>query len=466
LFAAQRAAGTQASPTVVADGTELGRLDFRGYDGAAYRQAAIISGYANGTIGSASMPGKLSFSTTAAAGSAVTERMTLDSDGQLLVNKATNLKASIAIAGTDTVAQSITTSSNTAASYPALNVVNYGGNGGYPVLAHYGSRGTSASPSSYTSGDVLGAYIAYGRVTAAFAEGGRLQWTTTAAPGVSTVTSALDFFTANGAASSAKARLSAAGRFYVGGATDLVGNSYLGTTGDIQIGASSGLTGNTYYDTAWKYAANGYGTAVTYSTGNINFLTAPNNASGAAAAATMTTRLTVNNGGNVTVANLAGSGNRAVYSDASGNLTNTSSDGTLKTDVEDIRAPLRMALGLRPVTFRWKDVLRFGPQREVGFIAQEVMQVVPEVVATNSDGTYTLDYAKLVAVVVGAVQELFDDRTWMARRIQALEDRVQQQEDRLAQLEARLSSLEAWSGIGGCPPHCEPADMWPDAGTP
>lgn len=78
------------------------------------------------------------------------------------------------------------------------------------------------------------------------------------------------------------------------------------------------------------------------------------------------------------------------------------------------------------------------------------MGIVPEVVGRNSDGTYTVDYPKLVAVLAGAIQELFEDRIALAQRAQALEDRAEQTEARLAQLEARMSSLENYSGIKGC----------------
>lgn len=165
------------------------------------------------------------------------------------------------------------------------------------------------------------------------------------------------------------------------------------------------------------------------------FYTANNGAS--------TERARIDNAGNLKVSNLAGSGNRAVYSDANGNLTNTSSDGTLKERVMELVAPLRAVLNLRPVSFNWKDTERFGPQREIGFIAQEVMGVVPEVVGKNADGTYTVDYPKLTAVLAGSVRELYEDRTALAERVQALEDRSAAAERQLADLKERLARLEA-----------------------
>jgi len=103
---------------------------------------------------------------------------------------------------------------------------------------------------------------------------------------------------------------------------------------------------------------------------------------------------------------LSGTGNRAVYSDGNGILTNSSSDQTLKESVENIADGPVIVSALRPVRFNWIDTARFGYQREVGLIAQEVQAVLPEVVGTNNDGTLTVDYPKIVSVLISAVQSL------------------------------------------------------------
>jgi hypothetical protein len=59
---------------------------------------------------------------------------------------------------------------------------------------------------------------------------------------------------------------------------------------------------------------------------------------------------------------------------------------------------------LNPVSFTWKD----GPRRgepDIGFNAQEVEEIVPEVVYTDQNGMKYLDYPKLVPILVGAIQE-------------------------------------------------------------
>ena len=103
---------------------------------------------------------------------------------------------------------------------------------------------------------------------------------------------------------------------------------------------------------------------------------------------------------------LAGVGNRAVYSTANGTLTNSSSDETLKDDVTGLSYGLDTIMGLRPVSYNWIDKAKYGTQREIGFIAQEIIQYVPEVVGENASGTLSVDYPKLTAVLTNAIQEL------------------------------------------------------------
>ena len=109
-------------------------------------------------------------------------------------------------------------------------------------------------------------------------------------------------------------------------------------------------------------------------------------------------------GKKVIISNLGGTGNRAVYSDANGTLTNSSSDFTLKTNIEDIAYGLNTVLTLKPISYNWIPE-KLGTQKEIGFIAQEVQQLIPEVIGINSDETLSLDYPKLTAVLVKAIQE-------------------------------------------------------------
>ena len=87
----------------------------------------------------------------------------------------------------------------------------------------------------------------------------------------------------------------------------------------------------------------------------------------------------------------------------------TASDSRLKTDISTINDALGTVGKLRGVSYKW---LRNG-QQDIGVIAQEVEEVVPEVVKTKTtlglDGEEemkTVDYGKLVGVLINAINEL------------------------------------------------------------
>ena len=88
------AAGTQASPTAIASSTGLSTIVGRGYDGSAYRDAALIQFYSDGAISSTSSPGFITFGTTPSGSVSTTERMRIDSSGNLLVGTTTNTNSS------------------------------------------------------------------------------------------------------------------------------------------------------------------------------------------------------------------------------------------------------------------------------------------------------------------------------------------------------------------------------------
>lgn len=108
---------------------------------------------------------------------------------------------------------------------------------------------------------------------------------------------------------------------------------------------------------------------------------------------------------NANIKSLSGSGNRPVYVDPNGALTTSASDINLKTNISTMNYGLPEILAMNPIQFNWVGVDR-GTQNEIGLIAQEVANIVPEVVEINSDSTLTLDYAKLVVVLINAIQQL------------------------------------------------------------
>jgi len=84
------AAGTQASPTQITAGSSLlGNVVGQGYDGSAYQSTAEVRFYSDATVGSASSPGFMTFLTTASGSTSTTERMRIDSSGNVGVATST-----------------------------------------------------------------------------------------------------------------------------------------------------------------------------------------------------------------------------------------------------------------------------------------------------------------------------------------------------------------------------------------
>lgn len=106
------------------------------------------------------------------------------------------------------------------------------------------------------------------------------------------------------------------------------------------------------------------------------------------------------------VGSLAGTGDRAVLSNSSGQLINAASDITLKENIVPLDKGLNTVLQLNPVWFDWKPDTGRSEQRQIGLIAQEVKQILPEVVDENGDGTLSIDYIKLIMVLINAIKEL------------------------------------------------------------
>ena len=100
-------------------------------------------------------------------------------------------------------------------------------------------------------------------------------------------------------------------------------------------------------------------------------------------------------------------GTGLVYSNG-GALTSTNpSDSRLKDDITDLQYGLNEILQLRPVSYNWKDD-KINQGKQFGFIAQEVQEVMPELVKefeTEEGERLGLDKEGIYAALVNAIQE-------------------------------------------------------------
>ena len=109
--------------------------------------------------------------------------------------------------------------------------------------------------------------------------------------------------------------------------------------------------------------------------------------------------------------------NDFAYVSHAGVWTNASSDRRAKKDIEDVPYGLEQVLALQPRRFKWKN----GDEYVLGFIAQEVEPILPEVVVQKSDGMYTMHHSDIISVLTKAIQEQQQIIDELRARIEALE---------------------------------------------
>ena len=78
-----------------------------------------------------------------------------------------------------------------------------------------------------------------------------------------------------------------------------------------------------------------------------------------------------------------------------------SSDERLKKNIHTITNPIEKVSALRGVSFEYKE----SGQKQIGFIAQEVEKIIPEVVGENPDGYKGVQYENVVGLLVEAIKE-------------------------------------------------------------
>ncbi len=98
-----------------------------------------------------------------------------------------------------------------------------------------------------------------------------------------------------------------------------------------------------------------------------------------------------------------------------------SSDRRLKKDIEPAANNLDAAMRLRPVTYAMIKEQE-GTPRHLGFVAQEVREVLPEfVVGDDTKDTLTVNYGQMSVVAIGAIQELKAEIDALRARVKELE---------------------------------------------
>jgi hypothetical protein len=128
-------------------------------------------------------------------------------------------------------------------------------------------------------------------------------------------------------------------------------------------------------------------------------------------------KFTLYKDGSLELFSLAGAGSRTVEADANGVLSAPVSSINYKENVQTLNYGLTELLQINPVSFDYINKDKWGDERNLGFIVEDMFPIFPEVTGTMNNGDMYLDMTKLIPVLTKAIQE-------QQSLIKALEQRI------------------------------------------
>ena len=119
----------------------------------------------------------------------------------------------------------------------------------------------------------------------------------------------------------------------------------------------------------------------------------------------------------LTLPNTSGVGGQA-----KANAFVTYSSMRYKSDIKEIQNPLEKIAQLRGVTYNWKD----SGKSDVGLIAEEVGEVMPEIVSFEPNGkdAFGIDYSKLTSLLLASIKAQQDMIETQNKKIEELENKL------------------------------------------
>jgi hypothetical protein len=132
------------------------------------------------------------------------------------------------------------------------------------------------------------------------------------------------------------------------------------------------------------------------------------------------------------------------------------SDIRLKKEVKTTAYGLKEIMKLHPVNYTWKD----NDRKDLGFIAQEIREVLPELVMESKDSMNTLlmNYQGVIPVLVKAIQEqqkIIDAQSVSIEKLKAdnqsveeLKQAMTEKEKQYNELKEQMAKINQLLGIG------------------
>jgi len=124
------------------------------------------------------------------------------------------------------------------------------------------------------------------------------------------------------------------------------------------------------------------------------------------------------------------------------------SDERLKKEIKTIDNSLEKILKLRGVQFYFKGDTR-NQDPHLGFIAQEVLPVVPEVISKNPEGYFAMETEELTALLVNAIKEQQSQIEQLKKENEEQKTALWNQHNEIIQLKKAICEINPNNGICG-----------------
>lgn len=129
------------------------------------------------------------------------------------------------------------------------------------------------------------------------------------------------------------------------------------------------------------------------------------------------------------------------------NAVVVTSDARYKTNVATLADALDKIEHMRGVAFDWRygdyPDIQFEAGRQLGFIAQELQEVLPEAVSEDAKGMYSVAYTKVIPVLVEGIKEQESTLEAVKDENRRLDRALEETKQKQILLERRLTALES-----------------------
>jgi len=126
-----------------------------------------------------------------------------------------------------------------------------------------------------------------------------------------------------------------------------------------------------------------------------------------------TTVLTVASNTNVGIGTATPTSKLHVVGDVSATNFNSLSDVAFKKEIAPIDFAMDILNKIIPVSFNWKE----NNRKSYGVIAQDIEKIMPELINIDNDGTKSVQYIPLIAILIQAIQNQHKDIEILKKQI-------------------------------------------------